>query len=194
MTSLVIFRSSRPEVFRKKDVLRNFRKFTEKHLCQSLFFNNRVSSEYWGMHIYLNQNPRSKNEIFIRKEQYRSVWRSQLRSHHDCVNTIKKIFYAYLSFISFCLKDVSYKKVAGFTFWSLPWIFWQNTRSLNWNRNKNECQATLSSDKWHPLIIHTISFQNELKTNIALKVDPAGIYLLKFHYSNIRTRCEICSK
>ena len=32
-------RSSRPEVFCKKGVLRNFTKFTEKHLCQSLFFN-----------------------------------------------------------------------------------------------------------------------------------------------------------
>ena len=34
-----IFRSSQPpEVFNKKDVLRNFVKFTRKHLCQSLFF------------------------------------------------------------------------------------------------------------------------------------------------------------
>ena len=32
-------RSSRPEVFCKKSVLRNFAKFTGKHLCQSLFFN-----------------------------------------------------------------------------------------------------------------------------------------------------------
>ena len=32
------YRSSRPE-FCEKDVLRNFAKFTEKHLCQSLFFN-----------------------------------------------------------------------------------------------------------------------------------------------------------
>ena len=31
--------SSRPEVFCKKGVLRNFTKFTGKHLCQSLFFN-----------------------------------------------------------------------------------------------------------------------------------------------------------
>ena len=30
------FRSSRPEVFRKKVVLRNFAKFKEKHLCYSL--------------------------------------------------------------------------------------------------------------------------------------------------------------
>ena len=33
------FRSSRPEVFCKKDVLRNFVKFTGKHLCLSLFCN-----------------------------------------------------------------------------------------------------------------------------------------------------------
>ena len=32
-------RSSRPEVFCKKAVLRNFTKFTVKHLCKSLFFN-----------------------------------------------------------------------------------------------------------------------------------------------------------
>ena len=32
-------RSSRPEVFCKKGVLRNFTKFKGKHLCQSLFFN-----------------------------------------------------------------------------------------------------------------------------------------------------------
>ena len=31
------FRSSRPEVFCKKDVCRNFAKFTGKLLCQSLF-------------------------------------------------------------------------------------------------------------------------------------------------------------
>ena len=40
MFSLItIFRSSRPGVFCKKGVLRNFAKFTGKHLCQSLFFN-----------------------------------------------------------------------------------------------------------------------------------------------------------
>ena len=36
---LVPSRSSRPELFCKKGVLRNFSKFTGKHLCQSLFFN-----------------------------------------------------------------------------------------------------------------------------------------------------------
>ena len=34
------FRSSCPEVFYKKDALKNFGKFAGKQLCQSLFFNN----------------------------------------------------------------------------------------------------------------------------------------------------------
>ena len=37
--SIKIIRNSRQEVFCKKGVLRNFAKFTGKHLCQSLFFN-----------------------------------------------------------------------------------------------------------------------------------------------------------
>ena len=36
---LILCRSSCPEVFCKKSVLRNFAKFIGKHLCQSLFFN-----------------------------------------------------------------------------------------------------------------------------------------------------------
>ena len=34
-----LFRSSRPEVFSKKDVLETLAKFIEKHLCQSLFLS-----------------------------------------------------------------------------------------------------------------------------------------------------------
>ena len=34
-----LIRSSGPEMFRQKGVLRNFAKFTGKHLCQRLFFN-----------------------------------------------------------------------------------------------------------------------------------------------------------
>ena len=35
----VLFRSSHPEVFCKKGILRSFTKFTGKHLCHSLFLN-----------------------------------------------------------------------------------------------------------------------------------------------------------
>ena len=38
----VCYRSSRPELFCKKGVFRNFAKLTGKHLCQSLFFNEVV--------------------------------------------------------------------------------------------------------------------------------------------------------
>ena len=37
---LVFIPNSRPEVFCKKRVFRNFAKFSGKHLCQTLFFNN----------------------------------------------------------------------------------------------------------------------------------------------------------
>ena len=36
---IMISQSSYPDVFCKKGVLRNFTKFTGRHLCQSLFFN-----------------------------------------------------------------------------------------------------------------------------------------------------------
>ena len=39
LTRFSQFRSSRPEVFYKKGVLRNFANFTGKHLRQALFFN-----------------------------------------------------------------------------------------------------------------------------------------------------------
>ena len=38
-SKLTLARSSRPEVFCKKDIRRNFAKFTGKHLCQDFFFN-----------------------------------------------------------------------------------------------------------------------------------------------------------
>ena len=42
----ILDRSSRPEMFCKKGVLRNFTKFTGKHLCQSLFFNKVPDLKY----------------------------------------------------------------------------------------------------------------------------------------------------
>ena len=41
--------SSRPEVFCKEDVLRNFAKFTGKHLCQSLFFEKVADFGFSGL-------------------------------------------------------------------------------------------------------------------------------------------------
>ena len=52
-------RSSRPEVFCKKGVVRNLTKFTGKHLCQSLFFNKVA-----GL--------RQKTKIFCKKNMYKA--------------------------------------------------------------------------------------------------------------------------
>ena len=41
--TLFLFRSSHPEVFCKKSVLRYFSKSKGKHLCHSLFFNKKVT-------------------------------------------------------------------------------------------------------------------------------------------------------
>ena len=55
-----IFRSSRPEVFSIKGVLRNFAKFTGKHLCQSLFFKKETLAQVFSCEfceIYKNTFP-----------------------------------------------------------------------------------------------------------------------------------------
>ena len=53
------FRSSRPEVFYKKCLLRNFAKFTIKHLCQSLFLVQVISGKFCKIFkkILLDRSP-----------------------------------------------------------------------------------------------------------------------------------------
>ena len=59
-------RSSRPEVFCKKGVLRNFTKFTGKHLRQSLFFNNFIKKETLAQAFSCEFCEISKNTFFCR--------------------------------------------------------------------------------------------------------------------------------
>ena len=61
-----ICRSSRPKVFRKKGVLRNFTKFTGKHLCQSLFFNKLIKKETLAQVFFCEFCEISKNTFFYR--------------------------------------------------------------------------------------------------------------------------------
>ena len=42
------YRGSRPDVFCKKGVLRNFTKFTGKHLCRSLFFKKETLAQVFS--------------------------------------------------------------------------------------------------------------------------------------------------
>ena len=41
-----------PKVFCKKDVLRNFAKFTGKHLCQRLIFNKESLAQVFSCEFY----------------------------------------------------------------------------------------------------------------------------------------------
>ena len=47
------FQKQPPEVFCKRGVLRNFTKFTGKHLCQSLFFN-KVAGKHLCQSLFFN--------------------------------------------------------------------------------------------------------------------------------------------
>ena len=53
-TTYLVKSTSRLEVFCKKSFLRNFAKFTEKHLCQCLFFNKVVGQ---NLQIYQKETP-----------------------------------------------------------------------------------------------------------------------------------------
>ena len=54
-------RSNRPEKFCKKGVLRNFAKFTGKHVCQSLFFNKETLAKVFSREFC----EISKNTFFL---------------------------------------------------------------------------------------------------------------------------------
>ena len=67
-----MYRSSRQEVFCKKRALRNFERFTGKHLCQSLFFNKVAgieitTSDRWKPVGGNSKNP--VNKILITKKK-----------------------------------------------------------------------------------------------------------------------------
>ena len=42
----MFYKSSRPDVFCKKGILRNFGKFSGKHSCQRLYFNKVAGQAY----------------------------------------------------------------------------------------------------------------------------------------------------
>ena len=60
LTLYISFGSSCPEVFCKKGVLRNYAKFTGKHLCNSLFLNKVA-----GLSLQLSQKQDSGAGVFL---------------------------------------------------------------------------------------------------------------------------------
>ena len=73
-------RSSRPEVFCKKDVLRNFAKFTGKYLRQSLFFN-KVQAQPYNF-IKKETKSRALDYNFIKKENFVKFLRTPFFIEH----------------------------------------------------------------------------------------------------------------
>ena len=72
-TDSLNYKSSRPDVFCQKGVLRNFAKVTGKHMCQSLFFNkvaggacNFIKIETMAQVFSCEFCEISKNTIFYR--------------------------------------------------------------------------------------------------------------------------------
>ena len=63
---LIMFsRSSRPEVFCKTGFLKNFTKFTGKHLCQSLFFHEVGGLVFkWIVKHLNNYFNRNRSEMY----------------------------------------------------------------------------------------------------------------------------------
>ena len=53
---LLLWRSSLPEVFCEKGVVRKFTKFTEKHLCQRLFFNKVAGLKRLWHRFFVSKN------------------------------------------------------------------------------------------------------------------------------------------
>ena len=89
-----LVRSSHPELFCRKGVLRNFAKFTGKHLCQSLFFNKVA-----GL--------RPKACMFIKKRLWHGYFHASFVEFLRIPSLIEQRWWLLLfSIISSCLSDV----------------------------------------------------------------------------------------
>ena len=93
-----IFRSSRPEVFCKKGVLKHFAKFTGKHLCHSLFFNKvpGLPMSKWDFSkatcFPVNFVKFLRSQFFNRIASLRSATLVKKRLRHSC-DIFKKTFF-----------------------------------------------------------------------------------------------------
>ena len=98
-------RSSRPEVFCKKGVLRNFTKITVKHPCQSLFFNkvaglriaNLLKERLWHKCFTVNFLKFLKNTFFHRAPLFLPNRNSYLLSYKAWKNNYGLQLFKFLS-------------------------------------------------------------------------------------------------
>ena len=99
------FRSSRPEVFRKKGAVRNFAKFTGKHLRQSLFFN-KVAGLRPKFHKRINKKQYSSNlnskNITDTKKFWLTVKPLSKTANTITLHTAQKMMFSIKDFFSKC--------------------------------------------------------------------------------------------
>ena len=96
-----LFRSSRPEVFCKKGIFKNFAKFTGKHLCQSIFLKKVATlfkKRLWYKCFPMNFAKVLRTPIFIRTP------------------LVAGCFCLFLILYNYCLV-----KVISFSFFTLHW-------------------------------------------------------------------------
>ena len=110
-----VWGSSRPEVFCKRGVLRNFTKFTWRHLCQSLFFNkvagqacNFIEKRLWHRCFPVNFTKFLRTPFLT----------EHLRWLLLCVAPYDNIYSflgCYLARMQFCLLPLTNRKMAART-------------------------------------------------------------------------------
>ena len=106
----------------KKGFLRNFSKFTGKHLCQSLFFNKAVdlsqvlSCEFYeiSMNRFFYGKPQVAVSVMLIPKFHNKI----VACHHTCLVFLTSFFYDYMIYtLSFC--DCFYFSTTRFPLFSL---------------------------------------------------------------------------
>ena len=106
LVSIFLDRSSHPEVFCKKGVLKKFAKFTGKHLCQSLFLkSNFIKKETLAQAFSCEFYEISKNNFF--KERLQCSYLSGNKYAQFRMQVVPNLFHNGRRKIIFLLKKCS---------------------------------------------------------------------------------------
>ena len=134
-------RSSRPEVFCKKSVIRNCSKFTGKHLCQSLFLN-KVAGPI-SKNTFFSQN--TSGDWFCKMEIRNHFFRSKV-SGLECLHWLTVILTSSLitrwALMNQCVSRIILRKVSFYTYVSTlsliilqhQWFFYHITHAEIYTR------------------------------------------------------------
>ena len=141
-----------PEVFYKKGVLKNFAKFTGKHLCQSLFFNKvaglRNFAKFTGKHLCQRLFARNETLAQVLSCEFCEVFKNNSFTKHLRTDASVKLISIHQLFDHFySCTHVTYKSM----------FVWQNgaTSHFSVSLKSGACYIT---DQWGNFKIKTSSF------------------------------------